>query len=369
MSCLFSFSRMFCDAVKCNIILNHAASLVERLYKQHCSPLPPPSLFFILFYKLAFLVFSLSNKAWKSKPPTLKMTTIGLIPGYFPPSQQNYDLLLTLWKWFPAFASLQWFLSFYGMGKTSLPSSLFNIPGRIAWFTMEIPGFLTLLYTFRTLSPDDGLPWQNTVLSALFVIHYIYRAILFPFLQPSMSPIHFTIWFSAFIFQIINGTLLGGWLSGYYHGAAPITASAWGKQTGILQFSFGIAVFYLGLVSNYYHDDELREIRRRELNRQEKQQQMNQQQGVKKGKGVEKHYEIPKAGLFKWVLYPHYLLEWLEWFGFWMACGWGSVPARCFLVNEISSMLPRAVKGKKWYVERFGEEKVGRKWAVIPGVL
>ncbi|VUC30195.1 unnamed protein product [Clonostachys rosea] len=31
-------------------------------------------------------------------------------------------------------------------------------------------------------------------------------------------------------------------------------------------------------------------------------------------------------------------------------------------------MLPRAVSGKRWYAEKFGEEKVAKKWAVIPGV-
>ncbi|KAK4166249.1 3-oxo-5-alpha-steroid 4-dehydrogenase-domain-containing protein [Cladorrhinum sp. PSN259] len=305
---------------------------------------------------------------------TITSTTVGLIPGYFPPSRENYDLLISIWKWFPAFASLQWLISFYGMGKTSLPTSRLNIPGRVAWLTMEAPGFLTLLYTYNTLSPPDAdLPWQNKVLAALFVIHYSYRAILFPFLQPSMSPIHFSIWLSALAFQVVNGTAIGGWLAGYGSSGGPTTSSTkWAateqqqQPTGVLQFSIGIAVFYLGLVGNYYHDDELREIRRRELDRQNRLASKSGQNT--KSKGVDKHYEIPKAGLFQYVLYPHYLLEWVEWFGFWMAAGWGCTPARCFLLNEVASMLPRAVKGKKWYVEKFGEEKVGKKWAVIPGV-
>jgi hypothetical protein len=57
------------------------------------------------------------------------------------------------------------------MGKTSVKSR-FNIPGRIAWFTMEAPGFLTLLYIMRTLPAQYGiedLPWQNKVLASLFV--------------------------------------------------------------------------------------------------------------------------------------------------------------------------------------------------------
>ncbi|KAK4655816.1 hypothetical protein QC762_305730 [Podospora pseudocomata] len=290
-------------------------------------------------------------------------STLGLIPNWYPPTRENYDLILSLWKWFPAFASLQWATTWYGMGKTSLPSPL-NLPGRLAWLTMESPGFLTLLYTFFRLPPQlsvTDLPWQNSVLAGLFVIHYSYRAILFPFLQPSMAPMHLSIWASAFSFQVINGLMLGSWLGGY----GPTSQEEWDNLLpfGTLQFSVGIAIFYVGLAANYYHDDELREIRRRENHRQDR---LVKEGRVKRG-DVSRHYEVPKAGLFKYMLYPHYFVEWVEWFGYWTAAGYGCVPARCFLFNEVASMLPRAVRGKAWYVEKFGEEKVGKKWAVIPG--
>jgi len=275
------------------------------------------------------------------------------------------------------------------MGKTSV-ASRFNIPGRIAWFTMESPGFLTLLYIMKTLPAQHGitdLPWQNRVLAGLFVrssppfslallvflfltflwqvIHYSYRAVLFPYLQPSMSPIHVLVWAAAITFQICNATSLGCWLAAY----GPTTEEAW-LSTGpfaTARFVIGIGIFYFGLAGNFFHDEELREIRRAEQRRQDK---LAKEQG-KDGKvknAVAKHYRIPQAGLFKYMLYPHYLCEWIEWLGFWIAAGWGCVPARAFLVNEVATMFPRAVKGKWWYVERFGEEKVGKKWAVLPGI-
>lgn len=86
-------------------------------------------------------------------------------------------------------------------------------------------------------------------------------------------------------------------------------------------------------------------------------------------KGVDKVYVVPKNGFFKWILYPHYLFEWMEWTGFWIMGGWNFVPGRTFVINEISTMLPRAIQGKNWYVERFGKEKVGSRWAVIPGII
>ena len=78
---------------------------------------------------------------------------------------------------------------------------------------------------------------------------------------------------------------------------------------------------------------------------------------------------LPKNGLFHYILFPHYLCEWLEWAGWWMIGGWSCTPARSFLFNEISTMLPRALQGKQWYIEKFGKEKVGDRKAIIPGLL
>ena len=277
------------------------------------------------------------------------------------------------------------------MGKTSVASKL-NLPGRIGWLTMEAPGFITLLYIMNTLSDKMGiedLPWQNKVLAGLFVrplkrlltvskslycerlttgqvVHYSYRAIIFPLIAPSMSPIHVIVWASAISFQLMNATSLASWLAAY----GPVTSEAWDASAtpSVAQFSLGLLVFYIGLAANFFHDDELREIRRREQQRQEKAFTDQKARGVSKP-SVEKIYKIPQAGLFKYILYPHYFCEWIEWTGFLIACGFGCVPARTFVVNEIVSMLPRAVRGRRWYEERFGRTKIGKRWTVFPGIV
>ncbi|KAF3800193.1 hypothetical protein GCG54_00003720 [Colletotrichum gloeosporioides] len=264
--------------------------------------------------------------------------------------------------------SMQYLISWYGMGKTSVVSRL-NIPGRVAWFLMEAPGFTTLLYIMFTLPGKMGvedLPWQNKVLAGLFVIHYCYRAVLYPLIQPSMSPIHPAVAFSALGFQLCNATCIGGWLAAY----GPTTPAAWDRQLGafgVAQFVAGIGLFYVGLVGNYFHDEELREIRRAEMRRQERIVKEQKAKGVEGKVSVDKHYRLPDALLFRYVLFPHYFLEWVEWFGWWMASGWG-MPGRAFFVNEVTAMLPRARSGRGWYVERFGEEKVGKRWVIVPGV-
>lgn len=208
------------------------------------------------------------------------------------------------------------------------------------------------------LNLSQPLPIGNWTMAGVYTIHYIYRAFLFPLLNPSMSPIHPFVAASAFGWQIINGICIGGWLAGY----GPRTVHDWSGQAAFTMI--GLIMWGWGLMGNIYHDDELREIRRVAMKKGEA------EKNAGKGKvDIKKYYEVPQSGLFRFVLYPHYLCEWFEWAGFWMIGGWGCVPARSFLLNEISTMLPRALSGRRWYVERFGKEKVGGRKAVIPGLL
>jgi len=253
------------------------------------------------------------------------------------------------------------------MGKTSTPSRI-NIPGALGWFTMEIPGALTLLYTITSLLsarfPNTPLllalhtlPWQNKLMAAMFVSHYIYRAILAPLvLNPSMAPMHPFVWISAAAFQVVNGTCIGAWIGAY----GPMTAAQWARRPA-WQIWTGVGIWAVGLLGNVYHDDVLRGIRRDAAKKKEEIKQKKSQNGKE-----ERVYQIPEGGLFKYVLYAHYLCEWIEWAGFWLVGGASCVPARVFLVNEILTMAPRAWNGWYWYVDRFGRDKIGDRKAVVP---
>jgi 3-oxo-5-alpha-steroid 4-dehydrogenase 1 len=259
------------------------------------------------------------------------------------------------------------------MGKTSIESK-FNLPGKWAWFTMEAPGFITLLCIMFTLPKQLGLeslPTTNWVMAGMFTVHYLYRAIISPlFLNPSMSPIHPIMWVSALCFQLMNAISIGGWLAGY----GPTTTQDWAGR--LYTIEIGMILWGWGLLLNMYHDDDLREIRRAATRKQRKDAE---EKAKKEGKsvdqvlqtnGVAKVYMLPKNGLFHFVLFPHYLCEWVEWFGFWMVGGIKEfTPGRSFLLNEIFAMLPRAVQGWHWYVEKFGRDKVGKRKAVIPGLI
>jgi 3-oxo-5-alpha-steroid 4-dehydrogenase 1 len=177
----------------------------------------------------------------------------------------------------------------------------------------------------------------------------------------------------AVTFQTLNSISIGGYLAGY----GPTTRKEWnyaGNYKAGGRIELGLMIWAIGFFLSIWHDDELREIRRA-AKRNQLRRATEAEESTGKGKaangrlGIDKFYLIPKNGAFKYILYPHYLFEWLEWTGFYIFGGLLFVPGRTFLINEIATMLPRAVRGKWWYVERFGKEKVGSRKAIIPGLL
>jgi 3-oxo-5-alpha-steroid 4-dehydrogenase 1 len=193
------------------------------------------------------------------------------------------------------FTAGQWLTDFYPQGKTSVDSR-FNLPGKWAWAGMECVGFITVLYCMFTI-PDqlglDSLPWGNWTMAGVYTIHYVYRALIFPWAQPTMSPIHISVFLAATAWNIINGLSIGGYVAGY----GPQTAADWGGR--LYNIEIGLVVWGWGLLANMFHDDDLREIRRSTMRRRK-------EQAAKDGKPVEsvdKLYMLPKNGLFHYVLY------------------------------------------------------------------
>ena len=177
-----------------------------------------------------------------------------------------------------------------------------------------------------------------------------------------MSPIPPLVWISAVCFQLTNTTQIAGFLAGY----GPVDSADWAGRRATLVVGF--IVFVLGLAGNIYHDDELRELRRAAA-RKEKERELSRAGDEGNKEGWKRVYLMPESGLFKFILYPHYFCELIEWAGYWVIGGPQCVPARNFFVNEVAALLPLALFGRRWYIERFGKEKVGNRKAMIPGVI
>ncbi|PYH47467.1 3-oxo-5-alpha-steroid 4-dehydrogenase family protein [Aspergillus saccharolyticus JOP 1030-1] len=277
------------------------------------------------------------STCWGNLPPLMDILL---------PTPDVYLTLLNIFQYFPLFTILQWLTAWHPAGKTSMKASIFNLPGRWAWCAMEIVSPINLIYILWKLpaklqlhgtSPSSfALPLPNKIVAALFVLHYLNRAIISPFFAaPSMSPIHVFIMTSAMLFNWFNSTCLAGWLVGFEipvqpenagsvsttAAAAAAAAAAGGQPTPFLTVStaLGLALFFAGMAGNIYAERTLFRLRREEAARRAAQPKSDADTPARStSTSTEKVYIIPPPStpLFSSILYPHYVSEWIEWAGF-----------------------------------------------------
>lgn len=279
---------------------------------------------------------------------------------------------------------------------------------------MEVVGPLNLIYQvfFSGMSPANELyllPKWNGAVIALYVLHYINRAIVNPlFLAPSMSPVHIFMLLFGALFNYINSQCLAGWALGFPLSTMD-TDTSLSKTSSVLPY-VGLAIFFIGMAGNIRAERTLYRLRsdaaQSDINEKKNQDNGNDCATAKR---CDKVYVIPPPrGLFSFVLFPHYACEWLEWLGYSLV-GTGvtsfasshtfavassaqpgfplaacfttlnrvcashglsfPLPAIVFLVNVVATTAARASWGRKWYISRFGLEKVAGRKAVIPGLI
>ncbi|XP_006462873.1 hypothetical protein AGABI2DRAFT_224531 [Agaricus bisporus var. bisporus H97] len=281
--------------------------------------------------------------------------------------------------------------------------SLFVVDGRKAWIVMEIVSPIAFIYSLKSAflnQSNPGLPSISSprgILAALYLIHYANRAIISPLRTPSRSKQHIIVSLSAIFFNILNGSLMGSYLS------SPFTL-IWLQSpefTQRVQFKVGLALWAAGFVGNIVHDEILLELRRKAKTTGKSREQNN-------GERKEEYYGIPYGLLYRYISYPNYFCEWIEWIGFALCAGplpfqpsslslstiialfspvqlFSTIknvinepaanfapslsPPWIFVLSEIVLMLPRAYKGHLWYKSKFGDSYPRERKAVVPFVL
>ncbi|KAH9962232.1 3-oxo-5-alpha-steroid 4-dehydrogenase-domain-containing protein [Russula dissimulans] len=312
-------------------------------------------------------------------------------------------------------ASKQWFFCTFALvgpvafvydapfGRFATPDSVLSINGIKSWIVMELFSPLSFLLTayLHPFSPTPlplpslshpalGLAPQS-LLSSLYLAHYLNRALISPLRSPSRSPSHLLVISASIAFNTLNGFLLAAFLT------SASTAAHLSRAHTSPRFWTGLALWLAGFVGNAYHDEILFNIRRKALAK-------GKAKELEDGKQARQlHYAIPHGGLYSFVSYPNYLCEWLEWFGFALAASphpdfallpdaslllavargarlaeMGRLflpfvdsvsPPWAFFLVEIATMLPRAVRGHRWYHERFKDSYPRERRAVIPWLL
>ncbi|KAI0267296.1 3-oxo-5-alpha-steroid 4-dehydrogenase-domain-containing protein [Gloeopeniophorella convolvens] len=288
-------------------------------------------------------------------------------------------------------------------GRFATPNSPLSVDGIKAWIAMEVVSPLSFLFT-TYLHPFSPTPFPlpslalpafgvtpQFLLTSFYIIHYLNRALVSPLRSPSRSKSHLTVVVSAIAFNIPNGFLLAAFLS------SSDTALFLKDAFSSPRFWKGVALWAFGFVGNIYHDEILLNIRRKAIAKGKAKEAAG-------GKDAQQpHYAIPHGGLYSLISYPNYLSEWTEWFGFALAAspapnfallpGAGALlavakggafaqayellvpfadtvsPPWVFLVVEIATMIPRAVRGHRWYHDRFKESYPRQRRAVIPWLL
>jgi 3-oxo-5-alpha-steroid 4-dehydrogenase 1 len=207
------------------------------------------------------------------------------------------------------------------------------IPSQLGWVIMEIMSPIMIGYFFLT-----G-PIEKSLVSYIFLIlwlgHYLNRGIIYPIRQKNPSKMPFLIIFLALMFNTING-----FINGYYLGfiqAYPL------EYVYEWNFILGIILFLVGATINIKSDNILLRLR-----------------SNKKG------YHIPHGFMYKYVSYPNYLGEIIEWFAF--ALMTWSLAGLSFAIWTIANLIPRAIAGHKWYNKTFENYPKNRK-AILPHLL
>jgi 3-oxo-5-alpha-steroid 4-dehydrogenase 1 len=269
---------------------------------------------------------------------------------------------------------------------------------------MELVSPATFIATFLKSPLSYYVPrlpaWYSpqTLLAALFVIHYMNRALISPLRSPSRSKAHISVTISGIAFNLMNGYIMGAYLSSPLSRIYLNPANTYENPI----FYVGLTLWVLGFVGNILHDEILLDIRRKAKSKGKGKAGEDSNSNAPQSR-TQEYYGIPQGWLYNYISYPNYFCEWIEWFGFALASApfpltpssfsvaslISSIsprelisvitqpahvfapqltPPYVFLIAEILAMLPRALRGHQWYKTKFEGYPKGRK-AVVPFLL
>lgn len=213
-----------------------------------------------------------------------------------------------------------------------------TIKSRIGWLIMEAPVFIVMAVLFVLFGKN--VQSGNLLIFFLFMLHYLHRAFIYPFLIVGNGKMPVSIILMGVFFNLINGVLQGEWLFAH----APL--NYYGEINQLIiskRFIAGVILFFGGMGFNIDSDRRLRLARR---------------VGAQRGDNHGTHY-LPEGGGFRFVTSPNYLGEIIEWCGF-AIMSW-SLSGLLFAFWTIANLVPRAASTWKRHKELRGDEIEKRK--------
>jgi len=207
------------------------------------------------------------------------------------------------------------------------------IDGKLGWILMEMPA--PLIFAVLFFSGIRVVSIVPVIFLAMWEIHYVDRALIYPFkLRISSKPLPLMILVAGLSFNIMNAFLNGKYLA--------INATKYSEVWfHDIRFLAGVAIFLLGFAVNRHSDYILYRIRIT----------------------TQKEYGIPEDGFYRWVSCPNYLGEILIWIG-WTIATWSPVAA-AFSLWTIANLAPRARSHHHWYRQHF-DDYPDERHALVP---
>ena len=209
-----------------------------------------------------------------------------------------------------------------------------GLPGRLAWFVMELPALLLIGWlVLRDPAVTAAVAWVPLM---FWLLHYSYRTLIFPALmRPSGKTFPALLVVFAIGFNLLNG---------YNNANALIASGTAGKPLLTPHFLAGSLLFWTGFGIHCHADYVIRSLRKAG------------------GEG----YSIPRGGLFQQVSSPQYLGEILQWAG-WAILTW-SLAGLAFALFTFCNLAPRAISNHRWYRQQFADYPQERR-ILVPGIF
>jgi hypothetical protein len=209
------------------------------------------------------------------------------------------------------------------------------VSGTLGWVLMESTAAIVPFATFLVAgAPLGPVPW---IFLALWEVHYLYRAFVYPFRRKVAGALPVLVVAMGAFFNLVNGYLNGRWLSHF----GPPLGLAWLAGP---KFLAGLCLFLAGFAVNLHSDQVLLGLRAR----------------------GQVGYAVPQRGLHRLVACPNYLGELVEWTGF-AILSW-SPAAAVFALWTAANLVPRAIANLRWYRRTFPDYPQHRR-ALVPFLL
>ena len=198
------------------------------------------------------------------------------------------------------------------------------IPSRISWIVQECPCvFITIFFIIYYY---ENLNYKNILVISPFLVHYIHRTFIFPFVIHSSKNNPLEITLMAFTFCFFNAIMINRSIF--------FLIKDYGDEF-LLNYIFGLAIFLLGIYINIHSDYSM--IKQRNANQDENNK-----------------YIIPRGFMYELISCPNYFGELTEWLGFFILSN--SFSGLVFFISTFANLFPRAIQYHQWYKNKFKEE-------------